>query len=302
MIRQPVKIGTITASASGVLDLTIPVGHGGTICGFFMQCFDTAGAAATVAHVKLAISKINLSVTHKTDGGFPILNDVTPTLLYARELYYAQSRGLSANTTGVLHYDPSAAMRGGEAAANIRNLGTKDLIDMVLRVTFASSLASGTNPDKTFGRIDVYADIDYNLVENLGAHVRIAKVTEPVGVAGGEVEVRGLPRVDGRYGYETIMIHSGGLTDMTISKVSLVINGNDWLLRDIPKEVLDRQLILQDRTPQTGFTVIDFAKEDNPAYFLPGGMNEIKVLPTFVAGGGAAAGNVSVWYEIIRKG
>lgn len=295
MIRQPVKIGTITASASGVLDLTIPVGHGGTICGLFMQCFASAGTASPIANVKTAIDKINLSVTHKTEGGFPILNDVTPTFLYARELYYAQSRGLSANTTGVLHYDPSAAMRGGEAAANIRNLGTKDLIDMVLRVTFASSITN-------VARIDVYADIDYNLVENLGSHVRIGKVTEPVGVAGGEVEVRGLPRVDGRYGFETIMVHSGGLTDMTISKVSLVINGNDWLLRDIPKEVLDRQLILQDRTPQAGFTVIDFAKEDNPAYFLPGGMNEIKVLPTFVAGGSAAAGNVSVWYEIIRRG
>jgi len=295
MIRQPVKIGTITATESGVLDLTIPVGHGGTICGLFMQCFASAGTASPIANVKTAIDKINLSVTHKTEGGFPILNDVTPTFLYARELYYAQSRGLSANTTGVLHYDPSAAMRGGEAAANIRNLGTKDLIDMVLRVTFASSITN-------VARIDVYADIDYNLVENLGSHVRIAKVTEPVGVAGGEVEVRGLPRIDNRYGYETIMVHSGGLTDMTISKVSLVINGNDWLMRDIPKEVLDRQLILQDRTPQAGFTVIDFAKEDNPAYFLAGGMNEIKVLPTFVAGGSAAAGNVSVWYEIIRKG
>jgi hypothetical protein len=295
MIRQPVKIGTITAVASGVLDLSIPVGHNGTICGLFLQCFASAGTASPIANVKTAIDKINLSVTHKAEGGFALLNDVTPTFLYARELYYAQSRGLSANTTGVLHYDPSAAMRGGEAAANIRNIGTKDLIDMVLRVTFASSITN-------VARVDVYADIDYNLVENLGAHVRIAKVTEPVGVTGGEVEVRGLPRVDGRYGYETIMIHSGGLTDMTISKVSLVINGNDWLLRDIPKEVLDRQLILQDRTPQTGFTVIDFAKEDNPAYFLPGGMNEIKVLPTFVAGGSAAAGNVSVWYEIIRKG
>jgi hypothetical protein len=295
MIRQPVKIGTITAAASGVLDLSIPVGHGGTICGLFLQCFASAGTASPIANVKSAIDKINLSVTHKTEGGFPILNDVTPTFLYARELYYAQSRGLSANTTGVLHYDPSAAMRGGEAAANIRNLGTKDLLDMVLRVTFASSITN-------VARVDVYADIDYNLVENLGAHVRIGKVTEPVGVAGGEVEVRGLPRVDARYGYETIIVHSGGLTDMTISKVSLVINGNDWLIRDIPKEVLDRQLILQDRTPQTGFTVIDFAKEDNPAYFLPGGMNEIKVLPTFVAGGSAAAGNVSVWYEIIRRG
>lgn len=294
MIRVPVKIGTITAAASGVLDLPIPVGHNGTICGLFFQCFASAGTASPIANVKTAIDKINLSVTHKTEGGFSILNDVTPTFLYARELYYAQSRGLSANTTGVLHYDPSAAMRGGEAAANIRNLGTRDLSDMVLRFTFASSITN-------VARVDVYADIDYNLIADLGAHVRIGKVTEPVGIAGGEVEIRGLPRVDSRFGYEAIHVHSASLTDMTISKLSLVLNGNDWLLRDVPKEVIDRQLILQNRSPQTGFTTIDFAKEDNPAYFLNGGMSEIKLLPTFVAGGGAAAGSVAVWYETIRK-
>jgi hypothetical protein len=295
MIRQPVKIGTITAAASGVLDLSIPVGHNGTICGLFLQCFASAGTASPIANVKTAIDKINLSVTHKAEGGFALLNDVTPTFLYARELYYAQSRGLSANTTGVLHYDPSAAMRGGEAAANIRNLGTRDLTDMVLRVTFASSITN-------VARIDVFADIDYNLIADLGAHVRIGKVSEPVGIAGGEVEVRGLPRIDSRFGYEAIHIHSASLTDMTVSKVSLVINGNDWLMRDIPKDVIDRQLILQNRAPQTGFATLDFAKEDNPVYFLNGGMSEIKLLPTFVAGGGAAAGSVTVWYETIRKG
>ena len=121
MIRNPVKIGTITAAASSVLDLSIPVGHNGTICGLFFQCFASAGTASPIANVKTAIDKINLSVTHKTEGGFSILNDVTPTFLYFRELFYGKARGLAANTTGALHYDPSAAMRGGEAAQNIRH-------------------------------------------------------------------------------------------------------------------------------------------------------------------------------------
>jgi hypothetical protein len=295
MIRQPVKIGSITAAASSVVDLNIPVGHNGTICGFFMQCFASGGTASPVANVKTAIEKINLSVTHKQEGGFSLLNDVTPTFLYFRELYYAKSRGLADNTTGVLHYDPSAAMRGGELAANIRNIGTRDLTDMVLRVSFASSITN-------VARIDVYADIDYNLIADLGAHVRIGKVSNPVAVAGGEVEVSNIPKFDKNFGFEALHIHSGALTDMTISKVSLVLDGKDWKYRDIPKEVIDRQLILQDRQPQTGFTTLDFAKEDNPAYFLQGGMSELKLLPTFVAGGSAAAGNVAVWYETVKLG
>lgn len=296
MIRQPVKIGSLTASSGAVLDLSVPVGHNGTITGFTFHCVSNAStlAASTVAQIKTAISKINLSVTHKTEGTFAILNDVSPTFLFARELYYAQSRGLAANVDGILHYDPSAAMRGGEAASNIRNLGTRDLTDMVIRVTFGGTITGVV-------RVDVYAEIDYNLIADLGAHVRIAKASESVGVAGGEVEVRGLPRIDSRFGYEAIHVHSASLTDMTISKVSMVIDGSNWLYRDIQKEIIDRALILQNRKPQDGFTTLDFAKEDNPAYFLNGGMSEIKLLPTFVAGGSAAAGSVAVWYETLRK-
>jgi hypothetical protein len=293
MIRNLVKVGSITAAASAVVDLSIPVGHNGTICGFYFQCFTSGITASQVDDVKAAISKINLSVTHQSEGGFALLNDVTPTFLYARELYYAGTRGVT-NGTGCLHYDPSAAMRGGELAANVRNLGTKDLVDMLLRVTFASSITN-------VSRIDVYIDVDYNLVDNLGQHVRIGKATCPVTVAGGEVEVTTIPRFDQRFGFEAFHIHSGGLTDMTISKVSLVINGNNHLLRDIPKDVIDRSLALQDRAPQTGFTHLDFAKEDNPAYFLPGGMSELKLFPTFVAGDDAAAGTVDIWYEAIKR-
>jgi hypothetical protein len=294
MIRNPVKVGSITAAASGVLDLSINVGHKGTICGFFFQCFKSDGTESPIANVKTAIDKINLSVTHKTEGGFSILNDVTPTFLYFREQLFAATRGLT-NATSCLHYDPSAALRGGEAAQNIRNLGCRDLIDMVLRVTFASSITN-------VARIDVYADIDYGLIADLGAHVRIAKVTTPVAIAGGDVEVINLPRVDNKFGYECLHIHSGGLTDMTVAKLSLVLDGSKWEYRDVPKGIIDRQLILADRTPQTGFTTLDFAKEDNPAYVLSGGMSEIKLIPNLLAGAGAAAGNLAVWYEVIRKG
>ncbi len=294
MIRNPVKIGTIAAAASSVLDLSIPVGHNGTICGLFFQCFASAGTASPIANVKTAIEKINLSVTHKTEGGFSILNDVTPTFLYFRELFYGKARGLAANTTGAMHYDPSAAMRGGEAAQNVRNLGTRDLSDMVLRVTFASAITN-------VARIDVFADIDYNLIADLGEHVRIGKVSNPVTVTGGDVEITNLPRIDRKFGYEAIHIHSGGLTDMTVTKYSLVLNGNDWQLRDVPKEIIDRQLSLHARSVETGFASLDFAKEDNPLYFLPGGMSEIKLIPNFLAGGSAAAGTVSVWYETIKK-
>ncbi|MEI7850646.1 MAG: hypothetical protein WCH86_02325 [Kiritimatiellales bacterium] len=295
MIRNPVKIGTITAAASSVLDLSIPVGHNGTICGLYFQCFASGGTASTVAQIKAAIEKINLSVTHKTEGGFSILNDVSPTFLFFRELFYGKARGLAANEAGMMHYDPSAAMRGDEAAQNIRNLGTRDLSDMVLRMTFASSITS-------VARIDVFADIDYNLIADLGEHVRIGRVTAPVTIGGGEVEVTNLPRLDKRFGYEALHIHSGGLTDMTVTKTTLVLNGNDFQLRDVPKAVTDRQLALQNRSvADAGFASLDFAKEDNPLYFLPGGMSEIKLIPTFLAGGTAAAGTVSVWYETIKK-
>jgi hypothetical protein len=293
MIRQPVKIGSITAAASAMVDLNVPVAHGGTICGIFMQCFDGSGDASPVANVKSAITKINLSVTHNTQGGFPLLNDVTPTFLYTRELLFTGTRGLSANSTGVLHYDPSAAARAGEQAANIRNIGTMDLTDMVLRMTFAGTITN-------VARVDVYAEIDYNLKANLGSHVRIGKVTKPVAIGGGDVEANNLPTFDKSLGYEFLHIHSGGLTDMTISKLSVVVDNSDWKLRDVPKAIIDRGLILSDITPQTGFMTIGFAKEDNPAYYLQCGMGEFKVIPTFVAGGSAAAGTVDIWYETVK--
>ena len=294
MIRQPVKIGSITAEANATKNLTIPVGHKGTICGlYFMPC-NGANPVTDKAVVLNSVEKLMLEVTHQTEGGFAILNDVTPELLYFRELYYGKTRGM-VNEGAIITYDPSAAQRGGEAAANMRNLGTADLSDMNLRVTFNGTVTGLT-------RIDVYADIDYNLKANLGVHVRMAHVTAPVAATGGDVEIANLPCVDARFAYETIFIQENSLTNVTVDKTSFVINGSDWKFRDIPRKLFERLQVEAHRAPQTGFMSYDFAKEDNPSYFLQGGMAEIKLIPTFKAGTSPKGGNVKVWYEIIRIG
>ncbi|MFA5689002.1 MAG: hypothetical protein WC959_07625 [Kiritimatiellales bacterium] len=290
MIRKPVKIGSIHADDGAVKDLAIPTGHRGTYCSFYFMPYDADTPVSDTAVVLDAVEKLTLEATSHTEGGFQILNDVTPEFLYFREQYYAQQRGIT-NTGSIITYDPSAAQRGGEAAANIRNIGTADLSDMNLRMTFKSTVADLT-------RIDVYADIDYNLKAKIGVHNRIAHVTAPVPAAGGVVEITNLPCVDGRYAYETMIIQEP--SKLTADRTSLVVNGSDWQFRDIPRKLFERMQVEACRKPQSGFAVYDFAKEDSPLYFLPGGMAELKLIPEFTAAGGATAGSAKIWFELLR--
>ncbi len=289
MIRNMQKIGVIQAVNNGVEDMSIPVGHNGTICGLYFVC--KGAGAVTVANVKAAISAIRLEATHDQEGGINILDDVTPERLYSRELRHGAVKGIENDN--ILSYDPSAIYgRDAENAAYL-NLGCADLRDLNLRITFGASFTA-------VNRIEVYIDIDYNLIAKLGAHIRIGKVRPFVTAAGGEVEVTEMPKFDKRFGYAAIHIEQPA--GLLVDSVSVVRNGNKIDMDDVPMSLLDRTAMENGRTPQADCATIDFSKEDHHAYFLPCGMNEFKVTPKFVAGSGAADSYFTVWHEVIKRG
>lgn len=294
MIRKMTKLGSIPASAGGFEQLSVPIGHKGTFCAFYLMPRNGTAAAASVAVVNAAIAEITLRLNEEGTGNFNILPQVPPSLLYFRELFYAGLRGV-ANSGTVITYDPSAAWRAGEAGANIRNIGTANLKEMVIALKFQAAIAGLTH-------VDVYADIDYNQVTKLGAHTRIEKINPLVAGSGGKPEITSLTKIDKNFGYEAIHLHYGALTDLTISDLSLYLNGSNAQFTDIPVDLINRSLVEAGRAPQAGYTSLDFAKEDSPLYFLDGGMGEIKLVPNFVDGGAGADGYCPIWCEIVRKG
>lgn len=288
MIRNPVKIGTIEAVAGATKDLSVPVGHNGTICGLYFMPKDGDNDVALVETVNNAVESILLEATSNKLGTFPILDRVTPAFLYMRELYYSATRGV-VNSGAIISYDPSASYGKDEEHRILQNLGTQDLSAMNVRVVFKGVVANLTH-------VDVWADIDYNIIQPLGVHTRIAKMSVSVPANGGQIEVDTLPKFDPTYAY-TVM-HISEPENLAVKSLTLLTNGTVYNHRDTPNVLLDRLATENDRSPQPGFCHLDFAKEDIARYFLPAGMSEMKLMPTFAGVGGA--GTSTVWYEVLK--
>ncbi len=294
MIRNPIKLGVLQAEANGNRPLEIEVGHGGTISQFLFRCRN-GSSAATQAAILAALNTIPLDETQVNEGNFAPLNKVTPKFLNFREQLHYQALGI-VNEDGMLSYDPAAGTGKDELRRDQLTLGTQDLISMTLTPEWAGSVTGITH-------IEVYADIDYNLVQPLGEHVRIGRLTDSVSATGGEVEMTEFPKMDARYGYNAIhieeLIDDGD--DLTVDEVTIVINGTQFPFRDVPADVIERLQKYGYRRPQAGFFTLDFNKEDVHQYFLPAGMNELKIVPSFEVTGTPTGGNFPAWYELIKK-
>jgi len=293
MKRDFVEIGTVVVEAGGTGDIAFQLGHEGTVCGIQMLMYNGTTPVAATATNKTAIESIKLSLNEEKNGRIEILPSVPVRFLYFREQFYGASRGV-VNSGAMVTYNPSAAFRAGEGESNIRDLGTKNLKDMVLRYKFGQTITGLT-------RIVVIAEIDYNLKDNLGTHTRIGYIRVPVPASGGKVELTTLPVLEPDFAYDAFHLDLTECPGLTVDSYTLYINGIATGLQDTPKASVDRALLECHRTPQADFASIDFAKEDNARYYLPGGMSSIKLVPNFVAAEGAVAGHVTCWYEQIRK-
>lgn len=296
MIRNPIKIGIIQATDGGVEHLPIPVGHNGTISQIIFMCYKNG----SLVDPSDALASFTLDATSQAEGNFTILNQLSPEFLKYRMNRHRMPWMVPVG--GILHYDPAAGMYKDEFTRNKQTLGCADLSALTIRADF---LADTT----TLDRIEVWVDLDYNLIQPIGEHVRISSLTDFVPAAGGKIEITELPVMDRRYGFHALHIgnsNPGSTNRLMVDKVSVVINGQRHAYRDVPTGVVEYLAMLQGRRQEVTvanklFATVDFNKEDLASYFLPAGMNEFKVIPEYVATGTPVGASVQVFYELIRK-
>ena len=289
MIRKYYKVGLIDAVAGGVKQIPIPVNLG-TITGLYFYMKNGSGAAASVAVVKAALKNIMMTASPKNGMSFDIIKPFTPEKLYRRELNYGSVFGFTANAAELLTYDPSASLFTAESSRAYLNLGTLDLAALTLEFNFMSAI-TGLSGIETW--------IEYDPRNNvLGAHVRLGMLTQKVPATGGDVEIVTLPKnTDGSFGYQKIDI--GIPANMTVDKVTVVTDNDQYQLREVPVSLLKRGQIECGRTPAADVVTIDFAKEAFANFFLPGQMGDFKVVPHFVPGTGAVESQIDIDYELL---
>lgn len=295
MIRNPIRLGVLTAENDGRAPLNIPTGHGGTISQLIFLVRNGA-AAATIAATKTALSNLTLEVTHQKEGTFALLNKATPKYLLFREQFFYEALGIT-NEAGVLTYDPAAGVGKDEIRRDQLTIGCQDLTNMVLTPEWAADVTGVSH-------IEVWADIDYNLVQPLGEHIRVGRSTDKVLAAGGEVEITELPVMDATFGYMNIHMEEeddGGGNSLLVDNVTIEIDGKQFPYKSVKRSVIERLLKYCYRKPQSGVFSLDFNKEDISQYVLPAGMKQFKITPEFTATGAPTGGNFNIWYELIHK-
>ena len=290
MIRNLQKLRSVEVSESGNKPLPIDIKHQGTIGRLAFLGFN--GAALCVATAfKDALDALTLSVTHKNDGNFALVNSLTPGFMDYRHLLHYESLGLST-AAHLLHYDPAAGTGKDESRRNQLTLGTRDLKDMVLDFEFAADTTGCT-------RVEVWGEVDYNLKQDLGEHIRINSQDKLVPAAGGSVEISTIPFESPELCLNAF--HLEEPTDLVVEDWTISINSKQYPLRDVRQDMINQMLKYCYRSPQAGYATLDFNKEDLPAYFFETGLGSLLVAPNFAVDGVPVTANCRLWYEQVRK-
>ena len=291
MIRKPFKIGSIEATAGGNKQLSIPTNMG-TLTGLYMMPIAGSLPVGQLEDIYDAIKDFRIEVSPKNGMSFDLVKPSSPKRLYQRERYFGATRGVT-NDPAIISYHPSAVLFTDEEHRAYLNIGCSDLAAITLDVNFKSDVMGLT-------RIDVWCEFDSGMIGNLGAHTRIGSISPKIPATGGDIEITTLPKnTDGQFQYQAVHIEVPA--NMDIESVTVVVNSDQFIFREVPISLLRRMQIEADREPQANLVTIDFSKEAFAAYFLPGKMSDFKIIPRFKALAGAVETNIEVWYELLYQ-
>jgi hypothetical protein len=287
MIRKLHKVGRVELVAGGPKQIDIPANLG-TITGVY---FMPKNGSATPANGKTVASIATIALTaHPKNGtSFDIIKATTPAKLKIRELYYGSVFGVE-NSEAIVGFDPSAALFVAESTRAYMNLGGADMQKYTAEIVSKAAL-DGVDA------VEVFIEYDRQ-VSNLGAHVRLGKVTQKVPAAGGDIEITHLPKnSNGSFQYQKIDIQIPD--DFTADKITLEVDNGKEELRELNPTLLNRLLTEAGRTPQSGLVTLDFSKEAFANYNLPGKMEAFKIVLTLTAGVGAVESQIDIDYELL---
>ncbi len=290
MIRNPLKIGSVNVSDGGNEPIEIDIKHQGTFGKFIFQGWNGGTLCAGTALAD-ALANLTLSVDHQNGDGFALLNKVTPSFLNYRDAFHYETIGVAASASQI-NFDPAAGVGKDEGRRNQLTIGTADLKAMTAEFQYSADTTGCT-------RIDIWADVDFNLKQELGDHVRIGSQSVTVPAGGGQVEISTIPFDNPNLCLNAL--HFEEPAHLSVADWTVAINSKQYPYRDVPQVIINRWLEYRYRSPQAGFATVDFNKEDVPAYFFETGLGSLLVTPNFADDGAGVTSNGRLWYEQIFK-
>ena len=289
MIRNLQKLGTVQVGDGATEIMNIDVKHGGTLGRMLIKGFNGSAACDETA-MPSGIANITLKADMQSGDSFALLNKVTPAFLTYRYVFFA---GAVALNPSMLYYDPAAGTRKDEGRRNQLTIGTADMSALSMQFEFAADTTGLT-------RLEVWGEVDFNLVQPLGEHIRIGSQSVGVPAAGGQVEISTIPFDSASLCLQAFHMQEPS-TKLLVNDWTISINSKQFPYRDVPQDVIDQMQAFAERKKFAGFATIDFNKEDVPAYFFQTGLGSLLVTPNFKALDGAVAANGRIWYEQIYK-
>ena len=288
--REYQKVATLTVTAGGTEPFKLDVDHNGTYSRFAIRAFNGAEKAAE-GKIEAAIDHILLNCTMDSGDSFPILNNVTPDYLNARQGHHYDCLDMVV-PAHMLVFDPAAGAGKDEAMRNALTYGTLDVTSLEGDVTFAADVTGVT-------RIEIYAEIDFSMPQALGDHIRIGSQNVQLPAAGGKVEINTIPF--GSANLPLAMLALEEPTKFALADWTLSINAKEFPFRDTPQDIIEVMQAYCYRTKQDGFAMVDFNKEDWARFVLEAGKGNLIVTPNVSAEGDAVATSAKIWFEQIYK-
>lgn len=217
----------------------------GTHYAFMLEFLTAAGAPVPVATIKSEITSITVRI-----NGVAVLDELTPTFMFDRELYYGAVDGVS-NQAGIIRHDWTrtnmdlASERSGYAIGTDGTSADGGVDD------FAVEVKCGTLVQ--VAKIQCYVEAS-NEKRKIGKHVRIGRFAKDF-ASTGDLEITDLPKEGGRAAYTALHITegSGAIDDVTITV------GNQAVMQEVSNELNARNLLSYRRAPQSGYYHVDFS-------------------------------------------
>jgi len=278
-LKQGNLNGVAVGTATGRISPTF------SLLGVKLRFLTAGGVELTRAQIIADISNIRLLV----DGEIFVDTDVT--FLLDRQKYYGDFAG-DGNVNGIV---PINFVRRDMSSYQERAVYA---LGMGLNPKTGKPVSSVTLEVDVIGvvqvsSVEVYAEFEES-VRNLGQHVKLKKFTYSFATTGDQ-EIDSLPKFGADSGYMALFIRKPGAS--TITKVNVAVNG-DNLDQSIPLNVKTVQLAERNRTIQSGYDTLDFARQDDLGAFLPmAGVTDFRFVITWAT---AAPNAFPIFGEVLQ--